>query len=111
LNDAVQAMMAFPGGAWDLEIFPDILMWLPTLKKLPKSSAITHAIVGVIHLSSAITVLSLTALSTDDEDKDDNDHEDKIEALDAEELPMLMKADKSAKDKGKGQETDNPGNE
>jgi hypothetical protein len=94
LNDAVQAMTAFPGGSWDSESLPDVLSWLPGLKELPKSLAATHAIVGVIRLSSALTALSLTGASTDDNDEDDHDHDDENEALDAEELPgpeMLLK--------------------
>jgi hypothetical protein len=101
-------MMAFPGGAWDSESFPDVLAWLPVLKKLPKVSAVTHAIVGVIRLSSAITALSLTGASTDDDDEDDHDHDDKNKVLDAEEQPALTKV---AKDKGKGKEEPMPGHE
>jgi hypothetical protein len=71
LGDAVQAMMFFPGGAWDLELeVPDVLSWLPTLQKLPKSSATTHAIVGITRLSGEITALLL--MVSDDEDEDDH---------------------------------------
>jgi hypothetical protein len=104
-------MTASPGGAWDSESLPDVLSWLPVLKKLPKASAVTHAIVGVIRLSSALTALSLTALSTDDEDEDQDYHEDKNEALDPEELPALSKVEPACRDKGKGQEEPMPGHE
>jgi hypothetical protein len=106
-------MTIFPGGGWDLEVdFPGVLLWLSTLQKLPKSSAATHTIVGVTCLSSAITALSLTVFPTNDKDNDEDEDNDKEnDALDDEEMPAAANMEKIAKDKGKGQEVANPGNE